>query len=537
MRQLYTILLACSLLSFYQVQASDKEDLEYNLSTPRATIITHLGALDEENCNYEIAAQPFLHNNRTIDESIKLAIGLRDLLKEKGIQIDLDNIPSDPNYIDRRAKFHKYQLIESLPKVYLVKVHNQWVYSEATVKYIEKFFQRNYLLGKNVSLEWLFKHLYRKVFFEIHVWQFAALLLSLLVSLILYRILNFLLQRYSRSLTSSEGYEVINPLVSPFNIFIICLLFGILIPMLRLPRILESRLLICTRGSLFFIAMLLCYRLADLFSFYIHKRAIEKKTNFNLVLLPMVTVCLKVVVIIVGILITVQSLGFNIRGLIAGVGIGGLGFALASQDTIKNFFGSLVILTDKPFKIGDHIIADKVDGKVEEIGFRSTRIRTDKDSIIYIPNGKLADTCVDNHGEKQYKRFSTEIAIPHTTPAPLIETFIEGLKKIVEHCPAVREGKYYTYLYNLEESSFYIKLEVVFSVTDYNIELANRQEILLQISRLAYMLGIPFGTYILRKHSTFDEETFLANWESDPNSLKEKLQNFFNNSNNNNITP
>ena len=537
MRQIYTVSLACFLLFFYIPQAANEENIEYDLSSPRATIITHLGALEEDNCNYEVAAKPFLQNNRTVDESIKLAIGLRDILKEKGVQIDLDHIPQNPNYIDHKAKFHKYQLTESLPKIYLVKVHNQWVYSEATVKYVEKFYQRNYLLGKNVSLEWLFKHLYRKIFFEIHVWQIAVLLLSLLISVILYRILNFLLQKYSRSLTSSEGYEVINPLVSPFNMFIISLLFGVIIPILKLPRILETRLLIYTRGSLFFIAMLLCYRLVDLFSFYIHKKAIDKKTNFNLVLLPMVTVCLKVLVIIVGVLITIQSLGFNIRGLLAGVGIGGLGFALASQDTIKNFFGSLVILTDKPFKIGDHIIADKVDGKVEEIGFRSTRIRTSQDSIIYVPNGKLADSYVDNHGEKQYKRFSTDIAIPHTTPAPLIETFIEGLKKIVEHCPAVREGKYYTYLYNLQDASFYIKLEVVFSVTDYNIELANRQEILLQVSKLAHILGIPFGTYILRKKSTFDEETFLASWESDPNSLKEKLQGFFNNNNNNNITP
>ncbi|ACE06038.1 hypothetical protein Aasi_0641 [Candidatus Amoebophilus asiaticus 5a2] len=537
MRQLYLLSLIGFFLCFYKVQASNGENIEYDLSSPRATIITHLGTLEEENCNYEVAAKPFLQNNRTIDEAIKLAIGLKDILKEKEIQIDLDNIPQEPNYIDHKAKFHKYQLTDSLPKVYLVKVHNQWVYSEATVKYVEKFYQRNYLLGKKLSLEWIFKHLYRKVFFEIHVWQIVILLLSFLVSIILYRILNFLLRSYSRSLTSSEGYEVINPLVSPFNIFIISLLFGIIIPILKLPRILENRLLIYTRGFLFFLAMVLCYRLADLFSFYIHKKAIEKRTNFNLVLLPMITVCLKVLVIIVGLLVTIQSLGFNIRGLIAGVGIGGLGFALASQDTIKNFFGSLVILTDKPFKIGDHIVADKVDGKVEEIGFRSTRIRTSQDSIIYIPNGKLADTSVDNHGEKQYKRFSTDLAIPHTTPAPLIETFIEGLRKIVEHCPAAREGKYYSYLYNLEDSLFYIKIEVVFSVTDYNVELANRQEILLQISKLAHMLGIPFGAYILRKKSIFDEEAFLANWEIDPNSLKEKLQDFFNNNDNNSITP
>jgi len=212
------------------------------------------------------------------------------------------------------------------------------------------------------------------------------------------------------------------------------------------------------------------------------------------------------------------------------VGIGGLGFALASQDTIKNFFGSLVILTDKPFNIGDYIHADNIDGKVEEIGFRSTRIRTAQGSSIYVPNGKLADMYIDNYGLKQYKQFKTDIPIAYTTPIPLIETFIEGLRKIGERCPAAREGTYYIYLYDLKKSIIYIKFEVSFDVTDYSSELANRQDILLKIIKLAKTLGVQFAFRARTLHTENDAEEKEHLIGADPNAelaaLREKLQAF-----------
>ena len=76
--------------------------------------------------------------------------------------------------------------------------------------------------------------------------------------------------------------------------------------------------------------------------------------------------------------------------LLAGLGLGGLAFALAAKDTAANLFGSIMLILDRPFKIGDAVKAGNVDGTVEEIGFRSTRIRTFYNSLISVPNQGLA---------------------------------------------------------------------------------------------------------------------------------------------------
>ncbi|OJW67190.1 MAG: hypothetical protein BGO68_01340 [Candidatus Amoebophilus sp. 36-38] len=491
---------------------------------------SHLGALREGNANYEIAAKPFLQNDRDHEEAIKLAIGLQSILEEKQIQIDLNEVPQEPNYIDPTSKSHLYRLTESLPEVYLVKVHNQWIYSEATVAYIKNFYEKNSFLKGKSPLQGILKYVYRKGLFEIHGWQLMMLVCSLLLGIALYKLLHFILHRYCQFLAKSEGYKEITNLIRPINLFIISFLVRFLITFLKLPKLVEEGLLIYWRGFLFFIGMLLSYHLVDLFTFYIRKQTLENKLNFNLVLLPMLKVSLRVIVVIVGVIVTLQSFGFDVKGLLAGVGIGGLGFALASQDTIKNFFGSLVILTDKPFNIGDYINSENVDGKVEEIGFRSTRIRTNQGSSIYVPNGKLADSYIDNYGLKQYKQFKTHIPIACTTPIPLIEIFIEGLRKISERCPASREGKYYIYLYDLKKAIFYIRFELNFDVTDYNSELANRHDILMKIIKLAKALDIEFAfpTHTLHVENFDKKKTHLVDSDTELTDLKERLQAFLN---------
>ena len=137
----------------------------------------------------------------------------------------------------------------------------------------------------------------------------------------------------------------------------------------------------------------------------------------------------------------------------ATLSIGGLAFALAAQDTIKNFFGSLMIFVDKPFQVGQWITAPGIDGTVEEVGLRSTRIRTFSNSLIYVPNGKLADATIDNHGLRAYRRFSTQLAITYDTPPELIEVFVEGLRKIVLDHPTTWKDNFHIYMNDLNSHS------------------------------------------------------------------------------------
>lgn len=140
-------------------------------------------------------------------------------------------------------------------------------------------------------------------------------------------------------------------------------------------------------------------------------------------LAPFATKALKALVIILGLLIALQSFGLNVMSLLAGLGLGGLALALAAQDTAANLFGSITILFDTPFKVGDLVKVKDMEGVVEEIGFRSTRIRTGYNSIITIPNAMMAKETVDNMGVRPFRRIRQNIGIAYETPPEKIEEF------------------------------------------------------------------------------------------------------------------
>lgn len=98
-----------------------------------------------------------------------------------------------------------------------------------------------------------------------------------------------------------------------------------------------------------------------------------------------------------------NTLDVNIATIIAGLSVGGLALALAAQDTVKNFIASVMIFIDKPFKIGDTIKGDNFEGTVQEVGFRSTRIKTADESLVYIANAKLSEMTIDNKGYRVFK--------------------------------------------------------------------------------------------------------------------------------------
>ncbi|ACV24565.1 mechanosensitive ion channel family protein [Methanocaldococcus fervens] len=144
----------------------------------------------------------------------------------------------------------------------------------------------------------------------------------------------------------------------------------------------------------------------------------------------------KILTIILGILTALSSVGYDITALLAGLGVGGLAVALAMQDTIKNFIAGILILMDKPFSINHWIKVDDVEGIVEEIGIRSTRIRTFDHTLITVPNSKLLDSAIENLTVRDRRRVLTTIGLTYNTPVEKIKKAKEIIKDIVENHPA-----------------------------------------------------------------------------------------------------
>jgi MscS family membrane protein len=180
--------------------------------------------------------------------------------------------------------------------------------------------------------------------------------------------------------------------------------------------------------------------LVKILDVYLKKWASDTESDIDEMLVPIVAKTLKVFIIVIGGIIVIKNLtGLKIGPLLASLGIGGIAVALAAKDSIANFFGTLTILFDKPFKIGQRIIVDQYDGIVESVGFRSTQIRALTGHLVTIPNEKLANSSLENIGERPYIRWLTNIGITYDTPPEKTEKAVQMIREILENHEGMKE--------------------------------------------------------------------------------------------------
>jgi len=173
---------------------------------------------------------------------------------------------------------------------------------------------------------------------------------------------------------------------------------------------------------------------------YLKRWAAETESTIDDMLIPIVGKTLRLFIIVIGSIIIIQNItGLKIGPLLASLGIGGLAVALAAKDSIANFFGTLTILFDKPFQVGQRITIDKYDGTVENVGFRSTQIRTLTGHLVTIPNEKLVNSSLENIGERPYIRWLSNIGITYDTPPGKVEKGVQIIREILENHEGMKE--------------------------------------------------------------------------------------------------
>ncbi|WP_236587578.1 mechanosensitive ion channel family protein [Marivirga aurantiaca] len=540
MRLLLFILISfSSCISLYAQQESEAETdkLTYSLQTPKATVTTFLTYLQEENFHPSVAAKtlhPAFVKNK--DEE-KLIVQLKQIIDGTGIMIDLEELPQDPNYTDTSS--NKQRLVLSaieLPDVYLEKHQGKWYFSSRTIERIPEMHQSVYPFGTDKLMNILPKLGHQK-FLGLHAWQHISILILIILCILIHKLLTFIFDRLIYQLLNKRGYkrvarDYIIPVARPFSLAIVVGLLIIFVPVLQLPIFVNYYLILLLNAMVPLFGTMVVYKLIDIIGEYMMKVAEKTESTMDDQIVPIVKRVLKIFVLIVGFLFILSKLRFDITALLAGISIGGLAFALAAQDTIKNFFGSLMILFDKPFQIGDWITAGDIDGTVEEVGFRSTRVRTFRNSLITVPNGKLADMSVDNHGLRQYRRFYTTITITYDTPTHLIEAFTEGLKRIVEEHPKTRKDFYNIYFNNMSAYSLDIMFYIFLEVPTWGEELEHKENILLSIMKLAKNLGIQFAFPTQTLHmENFPGQPSLSPKYDEKDAVQSKIKSTFQNSN------
>lgn len=333
------------------------------------------------------------------------------------------------------------------------------------------------------------------VYFE--NWQWIGLIIVVLLGIIVERIVVTIFSRWViRFVNQSTGradFKLNTQLIKPLGIFAMSLVWSLLLHPLDLPMQAETILFFATRLVIVASGVWAVYRLVDLIASYFESLARRTESKFDDLLVPMIRRAMKIIVIAFGLLFIADNFNIDITSLLAGLGIGGIAFALAAKDTVENVFGSLTVMFDKPFEIGDWIKLNELEGTVEDVGFRSTRIRTFYNSQITIPNSNLVSTAVDNLGRRRYRRLSTKLGVQYDTPPEKIDAFCEGVREIIRRHPYTRKDFYMVYFNEFADFSLNILLYVFHETPDWATELRERHRLLRDIVRLAQRLGVQFA--------------------------------------------
>lgn len=530
MHQLRYILLICSFL--FSIQVLAQTDLENPLSNPRSALTMYFSNLQDDNFKPEIAAQIMRSGFKSEESAEQLAIELKQVLDGEGHYIYLDEVPDAANYKDSITSKYRYVLVSKYPNLYLSLYRGNWEFGQKSIDEIEKLHKEVFRFGLDSLIEH-FPNVGTRKILGLRIWQYAATFFLIFLSFIVHKVLTGIFRRSIIKMLVKSGRDelaekYVKPVARPLSIFWVLWLIVVFIPVLQLPADISQYIILGLKALTPLYGTIVVYRLINVLAYYLHKIAGKTESTLDDQLVPLLRKALKTFVVIVGAFVILQNLNVPILPLLTGLSIGGLAFALAAQDTIKNFFGSLMIFVDKPFQIGDWVTSGEIDGTVEEVGFRSTRVRTFRNSVVYVPNGKLADSTIDNHGLRQYRRFYTQIALTYDTPPHLIEIFVEGLRKIVAEHPDTRKDYYHIYFNDMASFSLNVMFYIFFAVPTWPQELKARHEILLEIMKLAEKLGINFAFPTQTLHmENFPGQPSLSPGYSGRDESKMQLGEFF----------
>jgi len=203
-----------------------------------------------------------------------------------------------------------------------------------------------------------------------------------------------------------------------------------------------------------------------------------------------VTKVFRFIIIALTMTIIAQEWNYDVSGFIAGLGLGGLAFALAAQDVAKNMFGGIIILLDKPFAVGDWVMSPSVEGTVEEMSFRSTKVRTFANALVTVPNAVMTNEAITNWTRMQKRRVSFHLGVTYTTPREKLQTCVERIQELLENNAEVHPDTIFVRFDQFNDSSLDIFIYYFTNTIVWGEFMAVKEEINFKIMEILEDEGV-----------------------------------------------
>ena len=219
----------------------------------------------------------------------------------------------------------------------------------------------------------------------------------------------------------------------------------------------------------------------------------ETNKRANAVAIKFIANVLKVIIIALAVVVIISELGYNITGLITGLGLGGLTFSLAAQSTASNLFAGFSIVADKPFDVGDYIVTPSLEGTVEDITMRSTRVRTVADTVVVIPNSKLVDEPITNATRMNKRYVDMTIGLTYDADAATLRNVIEDIKSMLEAHLEIQQDRILVAFKGFGDSSQDIRVIYFTKTTALDPSLRVQEDINFKIKDIVEKNGASFA--------------------------------------------
>lgn len=336
---------------------------------------------------------------------------------------------------------------------------------------------------------------------ENYCWFAGIVLVGLIFQRLLSKLLTLFVFKFLQKYSTGVGYDkLLGLLKKPLGILIMLIIFYLAFDRLEFPVEWKFvtidkfglRMVLYRSFQILIVASItwIFLRLIDFFGLVLMHRASLSGSITGDQLVPFIKETIKVIVTIFSIFFIMGVVfKLNVASLIAGLGIGGLAIALAAKETLENLLGSFTIFLDKPFVIGDLIKVGGIQGHVENIGFRSTRIRTLEKSFVTVPNKKLIDNELDNLSHRSQRRVNINIGLTYETKAVQLKNIVADIQTYIDNHPQVSKKETVVRLHDFDSNAINIMVLYFVDSIEYTVYLNVREEINYKILEIIEKYG------------------------------------------------
>lgn len=475
------------------------------LHSPRSTVSTFLTAMDPSDGKIEIDQAIKTLDLADIPELVRSERAEEVAVKLYAI---LDHVGFTSGKAPSSSTVDAIQIMDVAGYgIYLERSGPNWRFSRTTVTDVPTIFRevesklstKDMRVLADASNTWLTVRTYvpealknRTILIEDWQWV-AGLLAAFLLFLIHKAVLHTCRWIITAALAPRLGlppHLSVQPLGKPVGIIVLTTALQLFLCTIDLPISVYSTIVAWLATVRILALSILGIHLVEILGERLTFKASRSRSSIDDILYPLVQKALWVIVVLAGTAQILSVHGVNVSGLVAGLGLGGLAFALAAKDTIENIFGSVAILIDQPFRVGDAIDVGGVSGTVEQIGLRSTRLRTPDNSLVSMPNSKVIAGHVDNLGVRPYARTRIILNIGYDTAPEVIEAVCGGIQRLLLSHPRCKRDSISVFLHEFNQSSLGLLVQFHLQVKDWNEEQEIKDQIFRAIIALLSKLNV-----------------------------------------------